>query len=188
MRSFLYLNQVTNFIIHDLLAIRMKILLLLLVISSLSGLILALVINDRHQQNVDLNEIIITALANQGNKLNNIQDSISNDSLVTFDAKTNASVKLGDTITYYINAVANTDEKLNGHLKLTAESTSHVPIKTFEVQLYFNRRGSGAALNWIIPSDEYLDKLSSDNQVVIKAIAQVNDQHWSKKDLVQVVN
>ena len=154
----------------------MKILLHLLVLSSLSSVIFGLAINQGQINVVQYQELAI------------INDSAPKAArLIDWTSSTNSPVTRGNNIVLTLRGLSQADETLDLVLKLNIETASHVPIKEAEANLKFLPHNS-LLVTWTIPPEWYVDILGSENEVVFSAYVGIEGKTeiWTTKEVVQV--
>ena len=168
----------------------MKILLHLLVLSSLSSLILARIIGDRLQvEDRSSDAILIKNFTKQRSSLNIINDDPIESPFAQFFAESNSPVKKGKNIKIHVFGESKVDEYFEVPVKFTVESSSHVHMRTINTQLTFRGKGFIGEMNLILLSSAYCENLNPDNKVLVTVSVNIEgmDQAWSKQLEVQLV-
>ena len=168
----------------------MKLLLSLLVLSSLSSFNLARTIDYLHKEVKSFDEILVKTFTRQGSPFDILKDDPPEGPYVRFLDQYNSPIKKGKDIKFSLYVASKVEKDLIVLLKLSAKSTSHVPIKSAKGELKFFGEGYHHIVDWTISPSDYKYMLDSDGKVLISVSAQVKgkDQAWGKQVVVRVVD
>ena len=154
----------------------MKILLHLLVLSSLSSVIFGLAINQGQINVVQYQELAI------------INDSAPKAArLIDWTSSTNSPLKRGDTIVLTLNGISNTDEVLYIWVIFVLRTDKHVPIKDAQTELKYPPR-KNVTVTWSIPPEWYLSKLGFNDKLDLFAYIQIygKNETWDYNEVLEL--